>query len=60
MLFGSVALFSLKQLIILSIPCFAIGLRKREFVFKLLRSNVLFVLGILFNVLLAVEIKKKR
>ena len=43
MLFGSVALFSLKQLIILSIPCFAIGLRKREFVFKLLRSNVLFV-----------------
>ena len=37
MLFGPVALFSLKELIMLSVSSFVIGVRKREFVLKLLR-----------------------
>ena len=51
MLFEPVALFSLKELIMLLMSSFVLKVRKREFVFNLLMymSNALFVLGTLFT-----------
>ena len=61
MLFEPVALFSLKELIMLLMSSFVLKVRKREFVFNLLMymSNALFVLGTLFTIFfLVIEVEK--
>ena len=60
MLFEPVALFSLKELIMLLMSSFVLKVRKREFVFNLLMymSNALFVLGTLFTIFfLVIEVE---
>ena len=60
MLFEPVALFSLKELIMLLMSSFVLKVRKREFVFNLLMymSNALFVLGTLFTFFSIIEVEK--